>query len=178
MSTQSNQPNRRNLLGSASTALGAIGLASLLHSESSIANAQSRLPTEDQLRQFAPQADRVIYLFQSGGPPQHDLFDHKPLLPDVHGKETPASIISGQRLTGMTAGQASSPVAASAFKFKQHGESGAWISDAMPHLAKVADELYFIKSMHTDAINQFGVHCKLRQAANLARSGIWQFGQS
>ncbi|NNE93158.1 MAG: DUF1501 domain-containing protein [Verrucomicrobiales bacterium] len=98
-------------------------------------------------------AKRVIYLFQSGGPPQHDLFDYKPFLDKVHGKEVPDSVFNGQRLTGMSAGQASFPVARSIFNFKQHGQSGAWISEVMPHLAEVADDICFIKSLHTEAIN-------------------------
>jgi len=100
-----------------------------------------------------PKAKRIIYLFQSGGPPQHDLFDYKPHLDKVHGQETPASVFNGQRLTGMTAGQSSFPVARSTFKFDQHGQSGAWMGETMPYLSKVADELCFVKSMHSDAIN-------------------------
>ena len=159
--TSQRQPDRRNFLGTASSALAAIGLASLLNPRQTQGSALSGAlqpnlltgPDIDQLRHFAPKAERVIYLFQSGGPPHHDLFDYKPHLEKVHGQETPESIINGQRLTGMTAGQSSFPVASSIFKFKQHGQSGAWISEVMPNLAKVADELCFIKSMHTDAIN-------------------------
>ena len=103
---------------------------------------------------FAPKAKRVIYLFQSGGPPQMDLFDYKPHLNDMHGEETPESVFNGQRLTGMTAGQSSFPVARSIFDFERVGQSGIWLNtEVMPHLAKVADDLCFIKSMHTDAIN-------------------------
>ncbi|MEM7396848.1 MAG: DUF1501 domain-containing protein, partial [Verrucomicrobiota bacterium] len=95
----------------------------------------------------------MIYLFQSGGPPQQDLFDYKPHLDKVHGEETPESVFNGQRLTGMTSGQKSFPVARSIFNFKKHGQGVAWICDVMPHLAEVADELCFIKSMQTEAIN-------------------------
>ena len=102
---------------------------------------------------FEPRAKRVIYLFQSGGPSQMDLFDYKPLLNEMNGQELPDSVRKGQRLTGMSANQASLPLAGSIFDFKQHGQSGAWMSSLLPHTAKVADELCFIKSMYTEAIN-------------------------
>jgi uncharacterized protein (DUF1501 family) len=98
-------------------------------------------------------AKRVIYLFQSGAPSQLDLFDYKPLLNNKHGEELPEEIRQGQRLTAMTANQASFPLAGSGFRFAQHGESGAWVSELMPHTAQVVDQLCFVKSMYTDAIN-------------------------
>src|SRR5688500_7839615 len=98
-------------------------------------------------------AKRIIYLFQSGAPSQLDLFDPKPKLDRLHGTELPESVRKGQRLTGMTSTQTSFPLAASKFKFARHGKSGAWLSDLLPHTAKVADRLSFIKSMHTEAIN-------------------------
>lgn len=98
-------------------------------------------------------AKRVIYLFQHGGPSQLDLFDWKPDLAKARGKELPDSVRQGQRLTGMTAFQASFPTAPTIFKFAQHGQSGAWLSDLLPHTAKIADELCFMKSLHTEAIN-------------------------
>ena len=105
------------------------------------------------LPHFPPTAKRVIFLFQSGAPSQMELFDYKPRLKDLATTELPDSIRGGQRLTGMTSGQASFPVAPSLFKFQQHGASGAWVSELMPHLAKVSDDLCFIKSMYTEAIN-------------------------
>ncbi len=102
---------------------------------------------------FTPKAKRVIYLFQSGGPSHLDLFDYKPLLNEMNGQDLPESVRQGQRLTGMTSGQASFPLAGSQFGFRQYGESGAWVSELMPHTAKVVDELCFIKSMYTEAIN-------------------------
>ena len=105
------------------------------------------------LPHFVPKAKRVIYLFQSGAPSQLDLFDHKPLLNKMNGKELPDSIMGTQRLTGMTAGQTSFPMAGSVFDFKQHGQSGAWVSELMPYTSKIVDELCFIKSMYTEAIN-------------------------
>jgi len=142
------RPTRRQFLGRATAAMGSFALASLL--DPALARAASALTGPVAAK---PKAKRVIYLFQSGGPSQHDLFDYKPHLDKVHGQETPESVFNGQRLTGMTAGQSSFPVARSIFSFKQHGRSGAWISDAMPHLAGVADDLCFIRSMHTEAIN-------------------------
>jgi uncharacterized protein (DUF1501 family) len=98
-------------------------------------------------------AKRVIYLFQSGGPSQIDLFDHKPKLTEETGKELPDSVRQGQRLTGMSGNQASLPLVGSPFKFAQHGKSGHWISDRLPHTAKIADDLCIVKSMYTEAIN-------------------------
>ncbi len=107
----------------------------------------------DAQTQFAPKAKRVIYLFQSGAPSQIELFDHKPGLTKMRGIELPDSVRQGQRLTGMTATQTSFPLVSSQFEFKQRGQSGAWVSDLMPHVAKIADKLCFVKSMHTEAIN-------------------------
>ena len=102
---------------------------------------------------FPPRVKRVIYLFQSGAPSQLDLFDYKPLLNKMNGQDLPESVRGGQRLTGMTSGQASFPLAGTLFNFKQHGDSGAWMSDLMPYTSKIVDELCFIKSMYTEAIN-------------------------
>ncbi len=102
---------------------------------------------------FAPKAKRVIYLFQSGAPSQMDLFDHKPVLRKLAGQDLPDSIRQGQRLTGMTATQEKFPLAPTIFDFQQHGQSGAWVSDLLPHTARVADQLCFVKTLHTQAIN-------------------------
>lgn len=144
---------RRAFLGRAAGGLGAIALATLLDAapgSAADATATGGLPG---LPHFAPRAKRVIYLFQSGAPSQLDLFDHKPRLAELQGSELPDSIRRGQRLTGMTATQASFPVAASKFKFARHGQSGAWLSELLPHTARIADRLTFIKSTHTEAIN-------------------------
>lgn len=98
-------------------------------------------------------AKRIIYLFQSGGPSQLETFDYKPLLNKMHGQELPAEVRGEQVLTGMSAQQSSLPLARSVFDFKQHGQSGAWVSELLPHTAAIADDLCFVKSMHTDAIN-------------------------
>ncbi len=155
LSEQLQQINRRHFLSRMSLGLGSMALGSLF----GCADQRPEEAAFDPLRgvlngsHFAPKAKRVIYLFQSGGPSQMDLYDYKPLLAKMHGQELPASVRNGQRLTGMTAGQASFPLAASLYDFKQRGQSGAWVSDLMPHTAKIADELCFIKSMHTEAIN-------------------------
>jgi hypothetical protein len=143
--------NRRVFLRRSGGALGATALASLLSDESQAAKpATVGLPG---FPNFAPKAKRIIYLFQSGAPSQMDLFDPKPEMDNHRGEDLPASIRQGQRLTGMTSGQKTFPVAPSMFKFAQHGKSGAWISELMPQISGVADELCFIKSMHTEAIN-------------------------
>src|SRR5262245_22912001 len=128
---------RRSFL---SSAVGTAALASLLNE-----SARGKEPTA--------KAKRIIYLFQSGGPSQLDLFDYKPALSKRFAENLPDSVRKGQRLTGMTATQDSFPVAPSKYKFKQHGQSGAWVSELLPHTAGVVDELSFVKSLHTEAIN-------------------------
>ncbi len=140
------QLTRRYFFGKAAAGLGTAALASLLQADES-SGAMPGVP------HFPPTAKRVIYLFQSGAPSQMDLFDYKPRLRDLAKTELPDSIRGGQRLTGMTSGQTSFPVAPSIFPFQQYGKSGAWVSSLMPHLAKVADDLCFVKSMYTEAIN-------------------------
>ena len=139
--------NRRDLFGHMATGVGGAALATLLGEGSFAAEAPAAFPN------FPAKAKRVIYLFQSGAPSQLDLFDYKPKLADLRAAELPESIRMGQRLTGMTSRQTSFPVAPTKFKFAQHGKSGAWLSDLLPHTAKVADELCFIKSLYTEAIN-------------------------
>jgi len=140
------QLTRRYFFGKAAAGLGTAALASLLQADES-GGAMPGIP------HFPPTAKRVIYLFQSGAPSQMDLFDYKPRLRDLAKTELPDSIRGGQRLTGMTSGQTSFPVAPSIFPFQQHGNSGAWVSSLMPNLAKVSDDLCFVKSMYTEAIN-------------------------
>ncbi len=105
------------------------------------------------LPHFPPKAKRVIYLFQSGGPSQIELFDYKPRLVEFQGSELPESIRNGQRLTGMSASQSTFPVVPSKFALAQRGQSGAWVGDLLPYTAKIADRLTFIKSVHTEEIN-------------------------
>ena len=138
--------NRRVFLRNGSAALSATALAGLLPRDAK-AGPGHGFPN------FPAKAKRVIYLFQSGAPSQMDLFDPKPGMKERHGKDLPDSIRKGQRLTTMTSGQKTFPIAPSIFKFARHGKSGQWMSEVLPHLAKEADELCFIKSMHTEAIN-------------------------
>jgi hypothetical protein len=105
------------------------------------------------LPHFAPKAKRVIYLFQSGGPSQIELFDNKPRLIEFQGTDLPESVRNGQRLTGMSASQSTFPVVPSKFALAQRGQSGAWVGDLLPYTAKIADRLTFIKSVHTEEIN-------------------------
>jgi hypothetical protein len=140
---------RREILGKLGTGLGTAALSALLAGERATA-APARAA---QGRSFPARAKRVISLFQSGAPSQLDLFDYKPLLNQRNGEDLPESVRGGQRLTGMTAHQARWPLAGSQFEFAQHGDSGAWVSDLLPHTARVADDLCFVKSMFTDAIN-------------------------
>jgi hypothetical protein len=137
---------RRYFFSRTATGIGAAALGSLLARDSKAA-ALSGFPN------FAPKAKRVIYLFQHGAPSQLDLFDYKPGLQKVRGENLPESIRMGQRLTGMTAYQANFPTAPSIFPFSQHGQSGIWLSELLPHTAKVADRLCIIKTMQTEAIN-------------------------
>src|SRR5207302_4193907 len=145
---------RRHFFGRSSTGIGIAALASIFCRDLARGDVTSQAEAGlAGLPHFPPKAKRVIYLFQSGAPSQMELFDHKPKLKDLRATELPESIRQGQRLTGMTATQTSFPVAPSLFQFAQHGKSGAWVSELMPHTAKIADELCFIKSMNTDAIN-------------------------
>jgi uncharacterized protein (DUF1501 family) len=102
---------------------------------------------------FRPKAKRVIHLIMAGAPSQIDSFDYKPRLRDMYNEDLPPSVIDGQRFTTMTSGQARFPIAPSIYDFKQYGQSGAWVSDLFPHMAKMVDEISFIRSVHTEAIN-------------------------
>ncbi|MBI1790126.1 MAG: DUF1501 domain-containing protein [Acidobacteria bacterium] len=146
---------RRHFFGRGTLGIGTAALASLLGPASSD-GATEGAPKSGGLPglpHFAPKARRVIFLHQSGGPAQMDLFDYKPQLKKAQGAELPASVRMGQRITGMTSGQSSLPVASSLFKFRQHGQSGAWLSELLPHLGRVADDIAILKTVHTEAIN-------------------------
>jgi hypothetical protein len=136
---------RRHFFGRAGIGLAA--LWSLLSGEAARGESTSQPP------HFPARARRVIYLFQSGAPSQIDLFDHKPKLDSLRATELPDSVRMGQRLTGMTSRQESFPVAPSKFKFSRHGNCGGWVSELLPHTAAVVDDLCFVKSMQTEAIN-------------------------
>ena len=105
------------------------------------------------LPDFAAKAKHVIYLHMVGGPPQMDMYDYKPKMQEFYDKDLPESIRNGQRLTTMTSGQSRFPVAPSKYNFKQYGKSGMWVSELLPHTASMVDDMCFIRSMHTEAIN-------------------------
>ena len=148
---------RRQLLSRSSKFIGAAALTSLLAQDGVLAD--NPVPGGGDIRgipglpHFAPKAKRVIYLFMAGGPSHIDTFDYKPDLRKIHGKELPESIRQGQRLSTMTSGQKRFPVAPSIFKFNQHGSNGAWVSELLPHTAKMVDDLAVIKTVNTEAIN-------------------------
>ena len=146
------QLNRRKFLSRLSIGLGSAALGSLLIPDLFKNNTVEEAISAG-LPHFAPKAKRVIYLFQNGAPSQLETFDHKPLLRKMMGQDLPASIRNGQRLTGMTANQTSFPLVGSYYDFKQYGQSGAWVSELFPHMAQITDDLCFIRSMHTEAIN-------------------------
>lgn len=145
--------NRRRFLSRLSIGLGSAALGSLLIPDlfSGTTEADNNLLTG--LPHFAPKAKRIIYLFQNGAPSQLESFDYKPTLSKMMGKDLPESIRMGQRLTGMTSGQKTFPLVGSFYKFNQYGQSGAWVSELFPHMAKIIDDLCIIRSMHTEAIN-------------------------
>jgi hypothetical protein len=145
---------RRQFFGRSATGIGTAALAGLLNPDLFAA------PTEATGRSgvlrsthFPAKAQRVIYLFMSGGPSHIDLLDYKPALRRHHGQELPASIRMGQRVTGMTSGQASFPCVAPMFQFQRHGRSGLWLSELLPHMGSIADDIAVVRSLNTEAIN-------------------------
>ena len=138
---------RRHFFSRTAKGIGTAALASLLDRDLEASMGLPGMP------HHTAKAKRVLFLHQSGGPSQIDLFDYKPQMSKHQGVDLPASIRMGQRITGMTSGQSTFPVASSIFKLAQHGKQGAWISELLPHTAKVVDDLCIIKSMNTDAIN-------------------------
>ncbi len=151
--------SRRSFFTKTSLGLGAIALGTLIGGTRVLGQKHHSILSNrlngsiGSFPNFPPKAKRIVYLFMSGGPSQVDLFDYKPTLKSMHGKELPDSVRQGQRLTGMSAGQSTLPVASSIFDFKKYGNSGAWVSDLMPYTAQVVDELCIIKSIYTEAIN-------------------------
>ncbi|MCH2206674.1 MAG: DUF1501 domain-containing protein [Lentisphaerales bacterium] len=141
---------RRSLFGKAALGLGGLALGSLLKQDGMALPADPQAPL---LPHFAPKAKRVIYLFQNGAPSHVDLFDYKPMLKKWHGKQIPDSVSKGKRFSTMSKEGALRPVLREITKFKQYGKNGAWISDFMPKTAEIADDLCFIKSMHTESVN-------------------------
>jgi len=148
---------RRHFLGRAGKVLGWAAAASLLGNRALRGDnyPSAGAPAGDSLKfpNFAPRAKRAIYLFMSGGPSQVDLWDYKPNLAAQYNKDLPDSVRGSQQLTGMTTGQARFPVAPSHWSFKRYGESGTWVSDLMPNMGRIVDDLTIIKSTNTEAIN-------------------------
>jgi hypothetical protein len=169
MRAQTEPHNRRAFLAELGGGLGIAALAELFEKDPCIANSA-------ESTHFPARAKRIIYLFQSGAPSQIDLFDHKPKLKDLFARELPDSVRRGQRLTGMTATQDSFPVAPSKFAFARHGKCRAWVSELLPNTAKVVDDLCFIKSLHTEAINHDPAITFIQTGAQLAgrpSMGAW-----
>ena len=162
---------RRHFFGRSAMGLGTAALASLLgdnHSEAA--------PGQVGVPHFPPKAKRAIYLFMAGAPCQMDLLDPKPKMNDMFDVELPETIRKGQRLTTMTSGQARFPVAPSKFKFRQHGASGAWVSELLPHTAKMVDDIAIVRSVHTEAINHdpaITYICTGHQLPGRASLGAW-----
>ncbi len=147
MTNDSVNLTRRHFACRSSSVLGLAALSTLLTGDGKAQGSMQDLP------HFLPSAKRVIYLFQSGGPSQMDLFDYKPTMNAYFDKELPDSIRMGQRITTMTSGQKRFPVAPSMFRFRQHGQSGAWLSELLPYTAAMADDICFVKTVVTEAIN-------------------------
>jgi hypothetical protein len=144
--------DRRQFLTRTSLGLGAIAVGGLL-GNTTTGGPPAGQQVIDKVVSIHPKVKRVVYMFQSGGPSQLDLFDYKPLLREYHGQDLPDSVRKGQRLTGMSGQQSSFPMTASIYDFRQYGESQTWVSELMPHTARIVDDLCFIRSMHTEAIN-------------------------
>ena len=138
---------RRQFFSRGARGLGLAALATMFGVDNKLGAAAPALP------HFAPKARRAVYMHMLGGPPQQDLFDYKPALKDWYDKDLPDSIRQGQRLTTMSSGQARFPIAPSIYKFAQHGQSGAWMSELLPHTAKIVDDISIVKSLHTEQIN-------------------------
>ncbi len=150
-----NHLTRRQFFAGAGLAMGGVALNLLAPRLSAAAAAPAKRihPALAGFPHFAPRAKRIIYLHMNGGPSQLDTFDYKPALQSHFKSELPDSIRQGQRITTMTSGQTSFPVAPSLFKFAQHGKSGAWVSELLPWTSKIVDDLAIVRSVHTNAIN-------------------------
>jgi hypothetical protein len=168
--------NRRRFFTGLGMGIGSMALGSLLMPDLFNGSSANEIGMAPGIPHFAPKAKRVIYLFQNGAPAQQELFDYKPLLREMTGKEIPPSVRGMQRLTGMTAFQSTLPLVGSFVDFKQYGQSRAWISDLLPYTAKIADELCIIQSMYTEAINHDPALTFLQSGAqqgNRPSMGAW-----
>jgi hypothetical protein len=170
---------RRHFFGRTAVGIGTAALASLVEKQLATAGTSapaSRVGGLPALPHFAPQAKRVIYLFQNGAPTHVDLFDYKPALTEWKGKQVPPEILGGKRFSTMTGDQADKLLLPEITKFARHGQSGAWVSDFLPHTAAIADDLCFVKSMHTEAVNHAPAITFLLTGAEMAgrpSMGAW-----
>lgn len=144
---------RRHFFGRMAAGIGGAALGSLLNPN--LFNAFAGESGKGALGKphFTPKAKRVIYLFMAGGPAQMELLDHKPELEKLHNSELPESVRMGQRITTMTSGQKSFPVVRPIFKFSRHGQCGASVSELLPHIGGIVDDICIIKTVNTEAIN-------------------------
>jgi len=167
---------RRHFLSRTGLGLGSAALAGLLVSDNHASGTEKRSGGLPGLPHFAPKAKRAIYLFMAGAPSQIDMLDYKPKMEKLFDKDLPDSIRQGQRLTTMTSGQKRFPIAPSKYKFAQHGKSGAWVSELLPHTAKMVDDLAIVKSVYTEAINHdpaITYICTGHQLPGRASLGSW-----
>ncbi|MEO5999690.1 MAG: DUF1501 domain-containing protein [Chitinophagaceae bacterium] len=168
--------NRRKFLSQLSIGLGSVALGSLLIPDLFKGSASTEEEFLSGIPHFAPKAKRVIYLFQNGAPSQLETWDYKPMLTTMMGQDLPESIRMGQRLTGMTADQKTFPLIGSYYKFNQHGQSGAWVSEIFPYMSKIVDDICIIRSMNTEAINHDPALTFFQtgsQQGNRASMGSW-----
>lgn len=156
---------RRQFFRRGASFMGAAALGMLSAPELFAAEKQPN-PEADLRRMIGPHfpatAKQVIYLHMVGGPPQMDLYDYKPKMAEFYDKDLPESVRNGQRLTTMTSGQTRFPIAPSKYKFQQHGKSGMWVTELLPYTAKMVDDMCFIRSMHTEAINHEPAICYMQ----------------
>jgi len=149
---QARAMTRRQLFGRSALGLGSAALAGLLANDGLLAD-DGRVGGSLGVPHFAPKAKRVIYMLQNGAPPHVDMFDYKPKLDELGGKQIPESVHKNQRLSTMTMGQKSKLCLPSMAPFRRYGECGAWVGDFLPHTASIVDDIAFIKSMHTTQVN-------------------------
>ena len=145
--------NRRQFFGRSATGIGAAALGNLLQQDGLAGQTGRAFGGLGSLPHYAPKAKRVIYLFMNGAPTHTDLYDYKPLQEQLHGKPVPQDFVEGKRFSTMTGNPQGKLMLGPVEPFKQHGQSGAWVSNFMPHVAKAADDICFIKSMHTEQVN-------------------------
>jgi len=143
---------RRQFFGQTGLRLGGLAMASMFGTDAARAAASAVHPSLPRMPHFPGKAKSVIYLHMNGGPSQLDLWDYKPYLKDQFDKDLPKDFL-GERITTMTSGQGRFPVAPSKFAFAQHGQCGRWVSELLPHTAKIVDDIALIKTVHTNAIN-------------------------